>query len=228
MSVEEIFAYKYGAFLLESDAEIEGATLVGSVTEAATLTLGGVSLAMSELDALYEGRLESVYPVAEAPAATLPTFDYKATERVAPAVKCARPRVLIPVFPGTNCEYDSAKVMADAGAEADIFVINNLTKDAIARSVEEFSSRIAASQMIFVPGGFSGGDEPDGSGKFIMAFFKNAAIREAVSDLLAEESERMIEERIEELVCRSFDLDGDKIAVTASVDVTERVCRSIL
>ena len=184
LTTEEIFAYKYGAFLLESDAEIEGATLVGTVTEDAAITRGGVRLALADLNAVYEGRLESVYPVAEAPAATLPTFDYKATERVAPAVKCARPRVLIPVFPGTNCEYDSAKVMADAGAEADIFVVGNLTKDAIARSVEEFSARIARSQMIFVPGGFSGGDEPDGSGKFIMAFFKNAAIREAVSDLL--------------------------------------------
>ena len=184
LTTEELFAYKYGAFLLESAEPIEGATLVGTVTEEPAICRGGESLALSELAPLYEGRLESVYPVAEAPAATLPTYDYRATERVAPAVKCARPRVLIPVFPGTNCEYDSAKVMEDAGAEADIFVVGNLTKDAIARSVEEFSARIAQSQMIFVPGGFSGGDEPDGSGKFIMAFFKNAAIREAVSDLL--------------------------------------------
>ncbi|MBQ2718478.1 MAG: phosphoribosylformylglycinamidine synthase [Clostridia bacterium] len=184
LSVEELFAYRYGAFLVESAEAIEGATLVGTVTDDATVTRGTEALTLSELGALYEGRLESVYPVAEAAAVTYPAYAYRAESRVAPAVKCARPRVLIPVFPGTNCEYDTAKVMRDAGAEADIFVINNLTREGIARSVEDFAARVSSSQMIFVPGGFSGGDEPDGSGKFIMAFFKNAAIREAVGDLL--------------------------------------------
>ena len=185
LSVEELFAYAYGGFLVESAEAIEGAALVGTVTEDAAIVRGSVTLALADLDALYEGRLESVYPVAEGKAEILPAYAYKAEKRPSPAVKVARPRVLIPVFPGTNCEYDSAKVMRDAGAEADIFVINNLSKSAIARSVEDFASRVAESQMIFVPGGFSGGDEPDGSGKFIMAFFKNAAIREAVNDLLA-------------------------------------------
>ena len=185
LSVEELFAYCYGGFLVESAEDIEGATLVGTVTDAAAIVRGEVSLALSELDALYEGRLESVYPVAEGKAEILPAYAYEAKSRPAPAVKVARPRVLIPVFPGTNCEYDSAKVMRDAGADADIFVINNLTKSGIARSVEDFACRVHESQMIFVPGGFSGGDEPDGSGKFIMAFFKNAAIREAVGDLLS-------------------------------------------
>ena len=184
LATEDLFAYRYGAFLIESATPVEGATLVGTVTADGAITRGGESVSLTELGALYEGRLESVYPVAEAAAVTLPAYAYRAESRVAPAVKCARPRVLIPVFPGTNCEYDTAKVMRDAGAEADIFVINNLSREAIARSVEDFASRIAASQMIFVPGGFSGGDEPDGSGKFIMAFFKNAAIREAVGDLL--------------------------------------------
>ena len=184
LATEDLFAYRYGAFLIESATPVEGATLVGTVTADGAITRGGESVSLTELGALYEGRLESVYPVAEAAAVTLPAYAYRAESRVAPAVKCARPRVLIPVFPGTNCEYDTAKVMRDAGAEADIFVINNLSREAIARSVEDFASRTRASQMIFVPGGFSGGDEPDGSGKFIMAFFKNAAIREAVGDLL--------------------------------------------
>ena len=108
-----------------------------------------------------------------------------ADNRVAPAIKVARPRVLIPVFPGTNCEYDTAKVMRDAGAEAEIFVINNLTSDGIRKSAEDFARAISESQMIFVPGGFSGGDEPDGSGKFIIAMFRNAAIREEVDKLLS-------------------------------------------
>jgi len=113
-------------------------------------------------------------------------FSYNADKRVAPAIKTARPKVLIPVFPGTNCEFDSAKVMRDAGAEAKIFVINNLTQDGIQRSVESFAKELATSQMVFVPGGFSGGDEPDGSGKFIMAFFRNQQIKDGVHALLGE------------------------------------------
>jgi phosphoribosylformylglycinamidine synthase len=111
-------------------------------------------------------------------------FEYTATERVAPAIKVAKPKVLIPVFPGTNCEFDSAKVMRDAGAQPRIFVINNQSSDGIARSVETFANELKDSQMVFIPGGFSGGDEPDGSGKFITAFFRNAAIKEQVTELL--------------------------------------------
>jgi phosphoribosylformylglycinamidine synthase len=103
---------------------------------------------------------------------------------VSPAIKTAKPRILIPAFPGTNCEYDSAKAAADAGAEPEIFVINNMSSDGIKRSVEKFAEKVNDSQMIFIPGGFSGGDEPDGSGKFITAFFRGAAIKEAVTDLL--------------------------------------------
>ncbi|MBQ6935873.1 MAG: phosphoribosylformylglycinamidine synthase subunit PurQ, partial [Clostridia bacterium] len=94
------------------------------------------------------------------------------------------PKVVIPVFPGTNCEFDSAKAVEDAGAKAEIIVINNLTADGISRSVEKFAKAVNDSQMIFVPGGFSGGDEPDGSGKFITAFFRNDAVKVAVTDLL--------------------------------------------
>jgi len=96
----------------------------------------------------------------------------------------AKPRVLIPVFPGTNCEYDSARAVMAAGADAEIVVIRNLTADDVAKSVETVSAKIADSQMIFIPGGFSGGDEPDGSAKFITAFFRNPAIKEQVMKLL--------------------------------------------
>ena len=96
----------------------------------------------------------------------------------------AKPKVLIPVFPGTNCEFDSAKVVRDAGAEPEIFVIQNRSAAAISRSVEQFAEKIKDSQVIFIPGGFSGGDEPDGSGKFITAFFRNAAVKEQVTSLL--------------------------------------------
>ncbi|MBR6294001.1 MAG: phosphoribosylformylglycinamidine synthase subunit PurQ, partial [Lachnospiraceae bacterium] len=104
----------------------------------------------------------------------------------APAVITARPKVLIPAFPGTNCELDSAKAVLTAGGDPDVFVIKNLTAADITASVEEFANRIDNSQMIFIPGGFSGADEPDGSAKFITAFFRNGRISEAVGRLLDE------------------------------------------
>ena len=112
------------------------------------------------------------------------TFSYSAKTRVSPLVRTAKPRVLIPAFPGTNCEIDSARAVRDAGAEPEVFVVNNLSAEGIARSVDHFADRLKDSQMIFIPGGFSGGDEPDGSGKFITAFFRNAEIREGVTELL--------------------------------------------
>ena len=182
--VSALFGYSYGAFLLEVDADTPGQTL-GVITEEPVIALGGDVLPLEELDAVYEGRLESVYPTLERTAArTLPAFRCESTERPAPAVKTAKPKVLIPVFPGTNCEYDTAKLARDAGAEAEIFVINNLTADGIARSVDSFAEKVAESQIVFIPGGFSGGDEPDGSGKFIMAFFRNEQIKERVHELL--------------------------------------------
>ena len=96
----------------------------------------------------------------------------------------AVPRVLIPVFPGTNCEYDSARAVRAAGAEAEIYVINNLTTAGIERSVDEFARKMREAQMVFLAGGFSGGDEPDGSAKFITSFFRSAPIRESVEELL--------------------------------------------
>jgi len=184
LSVKDIFDYCYGAFLLEVDADAEGEA-VGTFTDDRKLAYGDESVCMCCLDKLYEEKLESVFPCREkADNKTYENFSYNAETRVAPAVKVARPKVLIPVFPGTNCEFDSAKVMRDAGADAEIFVINNLTSDGISRSVDSFAEKLKEAQMVFVPGGFSGGDEPDGSGKFIMAFFKNAAIKDGVHDLL--------------------------------------------
>src|SRR5699024_9551277 len=112
------------------------------------------------------------------------TFSAPATERPAPHILCPKPQVLIPVFPGTNCEYDTARVLEDAGAQAKIYVIHNLSAAGIARSVEEFAQLVDESRMIFIPGGFSGGDEPDGSGKFITAFFRGEAVKDSVTRLL--------------------------------------------
>ncbi len=183
-SLEELFGLCYGSFVLEFAGETEG-KVIGTVTADGAFTYGKELVAADALLGMYEDKLESVYPCnipdAETP---IETVSFEASTRVAPAVKVAKPKVLIPVFPGTNCEYDSAKAMEDAGAEAEIFVIRNLTADAIASSVEDFAKKLAESQMVFIPGGFSGGDEPDGSGKFITAFFRNAAIKEEVTRLL--------------------------------------------
>ncbi len=184
VSLDTLFGYRYGSFLLETDDESLG-ELIGHVTEEDAFVGFGEKLALAELSALYEERLESVFPVMESfPKTPVEAFSYTAARRAAPAVRVAKPRVLIPVFPGTNCEFDTAKLMRDAGAEPEIFVINNLSSDGIRRSVDAFAARLAESQMVFVPGGFSGGDEPDGSGKFIMAFFRNAAVKEQIHTLL--------------------------------------------
>ena len=185
LPLETLFGYRYGAFVLEVLPEVEAGTLLGYVTADGTFSRGAESVACDELFALYEKKLENVYPT-QAPAENIPmeTFSAPEADRRAPAVKTARPRVLIPVFPGTNCEYDSARAMTDAGAEAQIMVLNNRTADGIARSVEHFAQALRDAQMVFIPGGFSGGDEPDGSGKFITAFFRNAAVKEEVTALL--------------------------------------------
>ena len=182
-AMSEIFGYNYGAFIIETDDESIG-ELIGYTTDEQAIEYKGEKVCLKSLYADYEGKLESVYPVAEKSAKTLENFSFSATERVAPMVKVAKPKVLIPVFPGTNCEFESAKVMMDAGADAEIFVVNNLSASGISRSVDEFAKKLKTAQMVFVPGGFSGGDEPDGSGKFIMAFFRGDAVKNEVHELL--------------------------------------------
>ena len=187
--MQTLFGYRYGSFVVElSDTAADCGVLLGHTTEEAAFTFGGERLEAGELLSLYEGRLEPVYPMHPAKESTekVLAFSAPAAEHSCASVSVERPRVLIPVFPGTNCEYDAARVFEDAGAQADVFVIQNRSSEDVARSVSEFSKKIAASQMIFLPGGFSGGDEPDGSGKFITAFFRNAEIRAAVHALLQE------------------------------------------
>ncbi len=182
---EELFGLNYGSFLMEVTADVDGARAIGTITEDGAITRGSDKLALDELQASYENKLESVFSCNITHEGKAPeTLGYQADKVKAPAIAVAKPRVLIPVFPGTNCEYDSARAVREAGAEASIYVINNLTSDGISRSVEEFAEEIKKSQIIFIPGGFSGGDEPDGSGKFITAFFRNAAISERVTELL--------------------------------------------
>ena len=188
LSIEDIFAYDYAAFLIEVSQIPDGAKAIGETIDENKIILGDENIELSELYDLYENKLEKVYPV-NAPKSE----NIKAAENISfvmnekrafPAIKTAKPRVLIPAFPGTNCEFDSAKAVMDAGAQPEIIVINNLTAKGIADSAQYFAKQLKTSQAVFIPGGFSGGDEPDGSGKFITAFFRSALVKEGVSDLL--------------------------------------------
>ena len=183
-TMDELFGYRYGAMVLEVADDVTDGLLLGT-TGGDQLSYRGSAVSLERLCAVYEQTLEPIFPCnPPQPSEPIPAFSYEPQARVAPAVRTARPRVLIPVFPGTNCEYDTARAFADAGAEPEIVVIRNLNADAIADSVRHVAERIRQAQIVFLPGGFSGGDEPDGSGKFITAFFRSAAVEQSVRELL--------------------------------------------
>ena len=185
LSMEELFSYAYGSFILELTGDCDAGETLGVITDDYGVSFMGQFVSLNELKDIYDAKLEPVYPV-KTPTVSgeIPEFNFEAYSRAVPAIKTRKPKVLIPVFPGNNCEYDSAKAFDRAGAEPEIIVIKNLTSSAISQSVDYFAREVAKSQMIFIPGGFSGGDEPDGSAKFITAFFRNARIKDAVNELL--------------------------------------------
>ncbi|MCD7827038.1 MAG: phosphoribosylformylglycinamidine synthase [Clostridiales bacterium] len=183
--LNDIFGYNYGAFILEINTEDDIGIKLGHTCLEETIKYGEDEIAISELLEIYEDKLEPIYSCnIKQGKDEIPAFDYTAESRPSPVVKISKPKALIPVFPGTNCEYDTAKALADAGAEPEIFVINNLSAAKISESVDIFVNKLKQSQLVFIPGGFSGGDEPDGSGKFITAFFRNGAVKEQVNELL--------------------------------------------
>ncbi|HPE16301.1 MAG TPA: phosphoribosylformylglycinamidine synthase [Oscillospiraceae bacterium] len=176
-----LFCPAYGSFILELDGNMNIGTPLGVVTE--EYTFGDADLA--PIQKAWESRLEPIFPY-RAPSGTTPAETLSSDlGRVAVASrKFAKPRALIPVFPGTNCEYDTARALRRAGAQPEVFVINNLSPAAVSESCRALAEAIRRSQMVVIPGGFSGGDEPDGSAKFITAFFRAAAVTDAVRDLL--------------------------------------------
>ncbi len=181
---DEMFGRVFGAFLIEVTEALDGERVIGFTTEDKYVSFKGEKLSLGELRDAYESRLEGVYPVKAPAPGRAETLSSGKSRVAAPAVKNSSPRFLIPVFPGTNCEFDSARAVSSAGGVPEIFVVRNLTPEDVRRSAEFFAGRISESQAIFIPGGFSGGDEPDGSGKFITSFFRSGVIRDAVSDLL--------------------------------------------
>lgn len=184
LTLDDLFGYKYGAFVVECTADVTVGRELGTVREERVLRFANESVDGLTLERIYEDKLESVYTCNIAQTGTAHKVSYKGKSTAKSAARFASPRVLIPVFPGTNCEYDTAKAARRAGATPEIFVVNNLTPAAVAESVEEFARRMANAQIVFIPGGFSAGDEPDGSGKFITSFFRNAKVTDAVRDLI--------------------------------------------
>ena len=162
-------------------------TVIGEVTDDGVFRYGGAEITMEEALAAWTGRLEKVFATTASDEKTeveSPLFDAK--EIAVCSHKLAQPHVFIPVMPGTNCEYDSARAFEAAGATTTACVFRNLTEADIRDSVELFEKEIAKAQIIMFPGGFSAGDEPDGSAKFFATAFRNAKIREAVEKLLHE------------------------------------------
>ena len=185
VSMEEIFGYNYGAFVLELTEDVDIGITLGKTTDSGEIVYKDEKACLCCLTKAYEDKLESVYPCnIETEKQDIPAYSYDAKTRAASVLKCTRPKALIPVFPGTNCEYDTAKALSRAGADAEIIVINNLSAQNVAQSVEYFAKKLKDAQIVFVPGGFSGGDEPDGSGKFITAFMRNGAVKEQINELL--------------------------------------------
>ena len=191
VALEELFANEMGNLVAEVMADKMSAieipyTLIGEVTESG-FVYGDVVISEEEALASWKSKLEKVFPTKAQKDVTPVTTDvYKADSIYVCKNQVAKPTVFIPVFPGTNCEYDSKKAFERAGAQVITKVFRNLTAEDIRESVEEFEKAIAQAQIIMFPGGFSAGDEPDGSAKFFATAFQNAKMKEAVMKLLNE------------------------------------------
>ena len=190
----KFFVPEYGAWVLEIPADealdgLEHETL-GRTQEKEEISWNGGSVSLAALREAWEAPLEAVFPTRAAPADTAPAPQvFSCAARAVPAhakIRVAKPRVFIPVFPGSNCEYDTARAFREAGAEPEIFVVRNLTTAAVEESLRAIAEKISQAQILMIPGGFSAGDEPDGSGKFIASVFKNPAVRDATNALIKE------------------------------------------
>ena len=186
LGTETLFKPTYGAFIIELSGEAsDDERVIGKVIDSYKICTIDYIVNLDSLQRVWEGKLEPVFPCRiKTTDATPATYSFKNSEKRSSAEKFAKPRVLIPVFPGTNCEYDTARAFEKAGAVAETVIIRNMFAGDIEQSVDYFEKAIKESQIIMIPGGFSGGDEPEGSGKFITAFFRNPKIKDAVHELL--------------------------------------------
>jgi len=194
---ESLFTLQPNGFLLEMAAnadpekvfeQVDFLTL-GTVGAEAAIKINKTKLALRDVEKAYTETLSSIFPAKTGKVGSSPIIDklYKAKLPLTAPFTIAKPKVFIPVFPGINCEYDSAAAFEAAGAKADIFVVRNLTPEAISESVDVMVKKLSQSQIMMIPGGFSAGDEPDGSGKFIATMFRNPKLADAITKLLEEQ-----------------------------------------
>jgi phosphoribosylformylglycinamidine synthase len=192
---EALFAPMQGSFVIELapgcdfDFEYQGQKMgitLGATNNNSVFIIDGEVLTVDELIVYWTGKLEKVFPTVSKTKAAMPIEVPLCEERSIYVCKnkVAKPKVFIPAFPGTNCEVDTARAFEKAGAETEILVVNNLSPAAINETIEKMVKSIESSQIVMLPGGFSGGDEPEGSGKFIATAFRNPRVKEAVSNLL--------------------------------------------
>ena len=193
LKAAQLFSPEFGCIIAEVPADklgsvTESYTLVGEVNASAAFTYGNVTVTMDEALKAWTEKLDKVFPAkaAQSDASVIETKLYDTKDVHICKNKVAKPTVFIPVFPGTNCEYDSTKAFERAGANVIVKVFRNLDAQGIRDSVDEFTKAIDQSQIIMFPGGFSAGDEPDGSAKFFATAFRNAKMKEAVQKLLDE------------------------------------------
>jgi len=184
---DNLFEAQYGSYILEvdRDTEVEDSILIGYTTDKNTVKTANEEISLDALIDAFVSPLEDVYKTAkeiEEKEINIPLYEKKSS--LSPKIKIAKPKVVIPVFPGTNCEYDSAKKFEMAGAEAEILVFKNLKPTDVLESANKLAAAISSAQIVMLPGGFSGGDEPDGSGKFIATALRNEKVKEALRDML--------------------------------------------
>ena len=191
LTTNQMFEPMYGSIVLEMVSDAPAGEILGETTKEYTFEACGETLDMAQLQEIWEAKLEPVYPYRKA-GPTVEPITGSLTAPAAPKIGVAKPKVIIPVFPGTNCEYDTAKAFARAGADPEILVIRNLTPADVTASCEALVKAIDNSQIVMLPGGFSGGDEPDGSAKFIASFFRSPAVTEAVRRLLQQRDGLML------------------------------------
>ena len=198
LNTEELFEKKYGAIVVEvfnCGCLPAIARKIGRVTDTGMFEINGENISMDEMLQAWTSPLEEIFPTnsgASTDTAIRQNGLYKAKNIYVCKHKSAKPQVFIPAFPGTNCEYDSARAFLRAGAEAEIKVFRNLNANQIHESVEAFAHAIDNSQIVMIPGGFSAGDEPEGSAKFITSVFRNPQISDAVMRLLKERDGLML------------------------------------
>ena len=193
LSGDLLFGDLCGCIVAELTEDTDAALKIGTTTDDGKLTVAGVTLSVAALAEKWEATLEGVYPThASEKPAEIPNLDYDRRLLTVVKNRVAHPKAVIPVFPGTNCEYDTANACIRAGIDPEILVIRNLTTDLLNQSAQALEAAISQAQMIVLPGGFSGGDEPEGSGKFIASFFRNPRIKDAVHEMLKQRDGLML------------------------------------